>query len=121
MGYSKPYLPLGIASLRKNPERVRKEGLPEALFLWELPYYHFRQLPKNISLEKFMNNIKSGMPTYVYGDLRPDNPFFGGVYSPNESYAVKISPTCIEISTKSENVGDQILKLLLGLANKSVL
>lgn len=121
MGYSKPYLPLGIASLKKNLERTRREGLPEALFLWELPYYHLRQLPKNISLEKFLNNIQKGIPTYTYGDLQSDKPIFGGLYTPHEPYAVKISPSCIEISTKSENVGDQLVKILLDLANKSLL
>lgn len=121
MGYSKPYLPLGITNLQKNTARTGKQGLPEVLFLWELPYYHLRQLPKNISLEKFLNNIQMGVPSYTHGELQSEKPVFGGFYNPHEPYAVKISPNWIEVSSRSENIGEQIAQMFISVANKSLL
>lgn len=114
MGYSKPYLPLGITTLEKNPERTQDERLPLILFLWEMYEYRTRNIPENISQDKFFNIIRQHIPYFTHGKLSFENPFFGGIYTHDGPFAVKISRGYVEVISKSESsariIADELVK-----------
>lgn len=116
----KPYLPLGIATLEKNFKRTQDERVLPLLFLWEHPFYHTRNISERISLEKLFNLIHHHIPYFTHGELSPEKPFFGGIYTHDGEFAVKISRGYIEVSSKSDNSGKLIADELVKYAEQSI-